>query len=192
MLGRPGRTLLDPRVAIALVPPEHLERVAGEVQQHAEGGDSQFEHEDYPIVRKDGSRIWLHDCTTILRDRQGRVTHYRLDIHDIWFCLSNQCTRTLRVDDEEGERFEFELSEVDYVDGPSNKVVWQVGTCLDPTMRRDRFYVKTHGCETSDHYVWYNCNVSLNREDLTIVGADSSTGEDRNLKFLDIERIDFP
>jgi hypothetical protein len=117
---------------------------------------------------------------------------YRLDIHDIWFCLSNQCTRTVRVDNEAGERFDFELSEVDYLDGPSNKVVWAVGTCLDPTMRRDRFYVKTHGCETSDHYVWYNCNIGLNREDLAIVGADSSTGEDLSLKFLDIERIEFP
>jgi len=117
---------------------------------------------------------------------------YRLDIHDVWFCLSNQCTRTLRVDDEAGERFEFELSEVDYVDGPSNKVVWAVGSCLDPTMRRDRFYVKTHGCDTSDHYVWYNCNVNLNREDLAILGEDSRTGDDLELKFLDIERIDFP
>jgi hypothetical protein len=119
-------------------------------------------------------------------------TTFRLDIHDIYFCLSNQCTRTLRVDNEAGERFEFELSEVDYVDGPSDKVVWAVGTCLDPTMRRDRFYVKTHGCETSDHYVWYNCNINLNREDLAILGVDTGTGEDLNLKFKDIERIDFP
>ena len=117
---------------------------------------------------------------------------YRLDVHDIWFCLSNQCTRTLRVDNEDGERFEFELSEVDYVDGPSNKVVWAVGSCLDPTMRRDRFYIKTHGCDTSDHYVWYNCNINLNREDLAILGSDSRTGDDLALRFLDIERIDFP
>ena len=117
---------------------------------------------------------------------------YLLDVRDIWFCLSNQCTRTVRVDNESGERFEFELSEIDYIDGPSTKVVWAVGTCLDPTMRRDRFYVKTHGCETSDHYVWYNCNIGLNREDLAILGEDTRTGDDLELKFLDIERIDFP
>jgi hypothetical protein len=126
---------------------------------------------------------------------------HRLDVNSVQFCLGDRCTTTLRVDREDadrfadregGARFEFSTSEIDYLDGPSTKVVWTDGPCTDPRNNRDRFYIKTHGCETSDFYVYYLCNPNFFQLDFFIRGTDPNTDEMLDLKLKNIERADFP
>jgi hypothetical protein len=130
-------------------------------------------------------------------------TVHLLDVNSVWFCLGNQCTNTLRVDRQDGTRFDFTVSEVDYIDGPSTKVVWSSDLCQDPTMRRDKFFVKTRYCEdptpcenppcdTSGNYVYYNCNINLTRENLMIWGAESHSDQQLKLELVNIELVDFP
>ncbi|MEM7203106.1 MAG: response regulator [Planctomycetota bacterium] len=59
-----------------LIAADDLPRVATEVREASEGGRARFEHRPYRVVRRDGEQIWLHDCTTILRNARGDITHY--------------------------------------------------------------------------------------------------------------------
>ena len=55
---------------------EDIEGVANEVKTHSERGSERFEHKPYGIIRKDGRTIQIADYTTILRDEDGKITHY--------------------------------------------------------------------------------------------------------------------
>jgi PAS domain S-box-containing protein len=66
----------------SIVHPEDMERIAMEVQKHAENGDERFQQE-YRILTKNGAVRWIDDRTVIERDRDGRVTHYQGIIIDI-------------------------------------------------------------------------------------------------------------
>ncbi len=59
-----------------LIAQSSRERVAREVDEATRSGVMQFVHEPYEIVRRDGTKRWLYDATRILRDDEGRVTHY--------------------------------------------------------------------------------------------------------------------
>ena len=59
-----------------IIHPEDLDRVAAEVRQHSQSDATSFEQQ-YRINCPDGSTRWLYDYTVILRDPQGRITHYQ-------------------------------------------------------------------------------------------------------------------
>ncbi|MFQ6614616.1 MAG: PAS domain S-box protein, partial [Fidelibacterota bacterium] len=65
-----------------LVHPDDLERVNKEVQEHAAAGETQFSQR-YRILDAKGGLHWIHDLTTIIRNRQGQVTNYVGYITDI-------------------------------------------------------------------------------------------------------------
>ncbi|MCB9634416.1 MAG: PAS domain-containing protein [Sandaracinus sp.] len=77
VFGHSAEAFLEGRVAYAdCVAPEDLARVQEEVVAATNAGLSTFEHEPYRIRRADGSIRWLYDFTRILRDEDGRATHY--------------------------------------------------------------------------------------------------------------------
>ncbi len=63
--------------------PDDAERVAGEVGKHSKSGKSEFVHEPYRLVTKDGEVKWVNDWTFIARDAAGSITHFRGFIQDI-------------------------------------------------------------------------------------------------------------
>lgn len=62
---------------------EDVGRVANEVKGYSECGSTDFEHEDYRVIRKDGTSIWLSDYTTILRNHKEEITHYHGYVIDV-------------------------------------------------------------------------------------------------------------
>ena len=54
-----------------------------EVQKASEGPAAFFEHRPYRLRHRDGRQLWLHDFTRILRDTEGRPTHYYGYVLDI-------------------------------------------------------------------------------------------------------------
>jgi len=66
------------------VHPEDLERVAKEVAEFSSKAETtEFVHEPYRIMAKDGSEKVINDWTYIVRDREGRITHYKGIVEDI-------------------------------------------------------------------------------------------------------------
>lgn len=69
----------------SLVHPDDLARVAQEVTEHSEKKEDNFSQE-YRVIAKDGSVRWTYDLTQIIRDAEGKITHYYgyiLDISDL-------------------------------------------------------------------------------------------------------------
>ncbi len=58
-----------------VVYPNDLKRVAGEVAAQSAEGVVRF-GQHYRIVRSDGAVRWLDDYTVVVRDAEGRITHY--------------------------------------------------------------------------------------------------------------------
>ena len=56
--------------------PADLERVTQELLTYSVSGVPHFQHQPYRIVTKSGQIRWVDDYTTILRNQQGKVTHY--------------------------------------------------------------------------------------------------------------------
>jgi PAS domain S-box-containing protein len=56
--------------------PADLAQVTQEVETHSASGVMHFQHKPYRIVDRSGQVCWIDDYTTILRDQQGRITHY--------------------------------------------------------------------------------------------------------------------
>ena len=68
----------------SVIHPDDLERVGSEVSVFSsEPGSSEFKHEPYRIVARDGSVKWVEDITRIRRDDEGRITHYQGIVYDI-------------------------------------------------------------------------------------------------------------
>jgi len=66
------------------VHPEDLERVTKEVAEFSSKAETtEFVHEPYRIMAKDGSEKVINDWTYIVRDREGRITHYKGIVEDI-------------------------------------------------------------------------------------------------------------
>lgn len=77
VFGYSDAEFLDGRIQYdAIIHPEDLQRVGGEVVHYSESGAEQFQHEDYRVIAKDGTVRWVEDHTQILRDDNGNVTHY--------------------------------------------------------------------------------------------------------------------
>ena len=66
----------------AMVHPDDLDRVAGEVEEYSAGGWNNFQ-QDYRIVTKDGRERWLDDRTIVERNAEGRITFYQGIVIDI-------------------------------------------------------------------------------------------------------------
>ena len=60
----------------ARVHPDDLARVGEEVQLYSESGADRFQHQDYRLIARDGTVIWVEDHTRIVRDDNGRATHF--------------------------------------------------------------------------------------------------------------------
>jgi len=55
---------------------EDIEGVSNEVVFNSENVNDNFVHQPYRIIRKDGQIIWVSDHTTIIRNKDGEITHY--------------------------------------------------------------------------------------------------------------------
>lgn len=66
----------------AIVHPDDLARVDAEVSAHSEQGVASFE-QMYRIARPDGRYRWIDDFTTVIRGRDGAITHYLGYVLDI-------------------------------------------------------------------------------------------------------------
>ncbi len=67
----------------SLVVPEDLERVGREVAEGTASGAPSFAHEPYRVRRKDGEVRSLYDYTHVVRDSEGRATHYLGYVFDV-------------------------------------------------------------------------------------------------------------
>jgi len=84
VLGYPVPDLISGKVRYSkIIHQEDLEIVSKEVSTNSEMGVSNFVHEPYRIIRKDGKIIWIEDYTSIMRDENGDITHYFGYIVDI-------------------------------------------------------------------------------------------------------------
>ncbi len=64
--------------------PDDLQRVANEVEIFSkEDGRTEFVHEPYRIITRDGSIRIIKDWTFITRNNQGQITHYKGIVEDI-------------------------------------------------------------------------------------------------------------
>jgi len=67
-----------------IVHPDDIERVAEEVSNYSKDNErTDFVHEPYRIITKNGKTIWLDDRTHIRRDNKGEITHYEGVVIDI-------------------------------------------------------------------------------------------------------------
>jgi len=66
----------------AFVHPDDLERVGAEVSAYSEQGVTSFE-QIYRLAHHDGRYRWVDDFTTLLRGRDGAITHYLGYVLDI-------------------------------------------------------------------------------------------------------------
>ncbi|MFP7754968.1 EAL domain-containing protein [Thermodesulfobacteriota bacterium B35] len=83
IFGYAAADLLENRIAYAdIIHPDDLERVSAEVRAHCNPEADRFVQQ-YRLIHGDGRTCWVHDTTRILRDDQGRITHYHGYLVDI-------------------------------------------------------------------------------------------------------------
>jgi len=69
---------------VGCIHPEDRERVAEEVTEHSSRVQiAEFTHEPYRIITKDGSEKMISDWTSIVRNEEARITHYKGIVEDI-------------------------------------------------------------------------------------------------------------
>ncbi|NVB40679.1 PAS domain-containing protein [Pseudenhygromyxa sp. WMMC2535] len=85
LTGYPAGEFASGRLPYAsLIVAKDMERVVQEVTEHSERA-MWFEHAPYRIRHQDGRVLWVHDYTVVLRDAEGKATHfygYIMDISD--------------------------------------------------------------------------------------------------------------
>ncbi len=55
---------------------DDFSRVVNEIKTNSKKNIDRYTHDPYRITRKDGKVIWVDDFTTIIRDKNGSITHY--------------------------------------------------------------------------------------------------------------------
>ena len=84
LLGYPPEAFEDGTISYSdIIHPKDLPNVTEEVGYYSKEGVDQFTHKPYRIFKSDGSIIWVHDATRIIRDKEGNITHYIGYITDI-------------------------------------------------------------------------------------------------------------
>ena len=68
---------------IDIVHSEDIERVAEEVKTFSKMEIEDFKHKQYRIKTKKGETKWVDDNTHIIRDNDGKITHYQGSVTDI-------------------------------------------------------------------------------------------------------------
>ncbi len=89
---------------------DDVDRVAQEVSRYSsEEGRSEFVHEPYRIITRDGGVKWVDDRTYIRRGEKNQITHYQGIVLDITDRV--QAEEELRLAKEETERINHHLVE---------------------------------------------------------------------------------
>ncbi len=84
LLGYPPEAFQDGTISYSdIIHPKDLPNVTEEVAYYSREGVDRFTHEPYRIFKNDGTIIWVHDATRIIRDEAGNITHYVGYITDI-------------------------------------------------------------------------------------------------------------
>jgi len=69
---------------VDLIHPDDIERVAEEVQNaELDPQQESFQHAPYRIITRDGQVKWVDDNSSLKRDDQGEISHYRSILLDI-------------------------------------------------------------------------------------------------------------
>jgi PAS domain S-box-containing protein len=77
VIGYDADDFLSGRVVYAqAIHPDDLARVTREVAEHSAAPDPVFEHEEYRVIDPEGHARWVRDLTAIIRDDDGRITHF--------------------------------------------------------------------------------------------------------------------
>lgn len=88
---------------LSVIHPDDLERVGNEVATLSSGPEAtDFVHEPYRIVTREGRARWLDDRTYIRRDSEGNITHFEGVVVDI--TESVKTSETLRQNKEKSVR----------------------------------------------------------------------------------------
>ncbi len=66
-----------------IVHKDDIQIVRHEVDTAIQNNTNNFEHEPYRIVHKNGKEVWLYDFTTVIRNAQGKITHYLGYVKDV-------------------------------------------------------------------------------------------------------------
>ena len=108
ILGYTASEFLEKRITYAdLIHPDDLDRVTLDIHRHIATNVDRFTHEPYRVVGKDGRITWLLDNTVVLRDPDGRATHYAGYVIDV----SQRVEAEQRLKESE-ERWHFALEGV--------------------------------------------------------------------------------
>jgi len=85
LFGHSANDFLTGKVAYdKVVHPDDLARVAEEIATYSGEKDrTEFTHIPYRIISKDGAVRWVDDWTFIVRDAEGKVTHFKGIVTDI-------------------------------------------------------------------------------------------------------------
>jgi PAS domain S-box-containing protein len=83
-LGYSAKDFLDGSVKYAtLIHPDDLQRVIDEVESNSIPKNDSFIHEPYRLINRNGESVWVLDCTTLVRDSQGEISHFQGYLVDI-------------------------------------------------------------------------------------------------------------
>ncbi|MEA3547442.1 MAG: PAS domain-containing protein, partial [Thermodesulfobacteriota bacterium] len=83
-LGYAAKDFLDGSVQYAtLIHPDDLQRVIDEVESNSIPENDSFIHEPYRLTHRNGESVWVLDCTTLVRDSQGEISHFQGYLVDI-------------------------------------------------------------------------------------------------------------
>ena len=66
-----------------LIHPDDLQRVIDELTDNSGPENSSFIHEPYRLTHRNGESVWVLDCTTLVRDSHGGISHYQGYLVDI-------------------------------------------------------------------------------------------------------------
>lgn len=91
-----------------LIHPEDIERFENEVKLNSRKPEkTNFIHEPYRIITKDNETKWISNHTEILRDENGKITHYQGLIEDITQKIQlERQEQQLLIEKEQLKRFE--------------------------------------------------------------------------------------
>ncbi|GEM_PF-2471305 len=87
ILGYKADEIISPKFKYSgIIHPEHTKQIEIDVEKALSTNSDSFEHKPYRLFKKDGSIMWVHDYTIVIRDEQGDVSDfmgYIVDITDL-------------------------------------------------------------------------------------------------------------